>query len=146
MELLVGLDATVIIDDVYIADDTEEEHPEKLQLKQIPIWAISGELTGNPVIHPLLSVSYREKLKQIWPPSSGKVLQKTLCSYVRDHVTNYQKYAKFLYGCLKKRDEDKEDNSKNWVGQQWTKATPKGWRRWYKRWWDPEEPHNYKLG
>lgn len=36
MEVLVGLDATVYIDTVYIADDTEEEHPEKLQQKEMP--------------------------------------------------------------------------------------------------------------
>ncbi|KAE8277287.1 hypothetical protein D5F01_LYC24833 [Larimichthys crocea] len=47
------------------------------------------------------------------PPTdaSENDLQKILglCNYVRDHVPNYQKYAKPLYACLKKKGEESEE-------------------------------------
>ncbi|MEQ2210311.1 hypothetical protein XENOCAPTIV_011490, partial [Xenoophorus captivus] len=51
-----------------------------------------------------LSEGYREKLAQIQPPESENDLQKILglCNYVKDHVPNYQRYAKPLYACLEK--------------------------------------------
>ncbi|KAE8291465.1 hypothetical protein D5F01_LYC11073 [Larimichthys crocea] len=67
-----------------------------------------------------LSNGYREKLNQIRPPVLENDLQKLLglCNYVRHHVLNYQKYAKPLYACLKKKGEDsKKKAPKKWI---WT--------------------------
>lgn len=67
-----------------------------------------------------LSEGYREKLDQISPPTSENELQKILglCNYVRDHVPGYQRYAKPLYACLKKKQNGQSETSKkDWI---WT--------------------------
>ncbi|KAI3377338.1 hypothetical protein L3Q82_008541 [Scortum barcoo] len=120
MDVLKDLGATIYIDDVFIADDTEEEHLEKLQkvikrlteaglklnLKKCQFGQFEVTYLGFQVAADLgLSEGYKEKLEQITPPKSENDLQKILglCNYVRDHVPHYQKYAKPLYACLKKK-------------------------------------------
>ncbi|KAI3374035.1 hypothetical protein L3Q82_022598 [Scortum barcoo] len=120
MDVLKDLGATIYIDDVFIVDDTEEEHLEKLQkvvkrlteaglklnLKKCQFGQFEVTYLGFQVAADLgLSEGYKEKLEQITPPKSENDLQKILglCNYVRDHVPHYQKYAKPLYACLKKK-------------------------------------------
>ncbi|KAI3375384.1 hypothetical protein L3Q82_021867 [Scortum barcoo] len=133
MDVLKDLGATIYIDDVFIADDTEEEHLEKLQkvikrlteaglklnLKKCQFGQFEVTYLGFQVAADLgLSEGYKEKLEQITPPKSENDLQKILglCNYVRDHVPHYQKYAKPLYACLKKKKEDPEGQPQ----AQWT--------------------------
>uniref|UniRef100_A0AAQ5ZKW2 ribonuclease H n=1 Tax=Amphiprion ocellaris TaxID=80972 RepID=A0AAQ5ZKW2_AMPOC len=102
MDILQGLGATIYIDDVFIADDTEEEHLEKLQkiiekltaaglklnLKKCQFGQFQVNYLGFQVATDLgVSEGYREKLDQIRPPTSLKELQQILglCNYVRDH-------------------------------------------------------------
>lgn len=56
-------------------------------------------------------------LDQIWPITLEKDLQKVLAQlkYVRDCVSNYQKYGTPVYAYLKKTGADKENNNKDWV-------------------------------
>ncbi|KAI3365726.1 hypothetical protein L3Q82_000687 [Scortum barcoo] len=133
MDVLKDLGATIYIDDVFIADDTEEEHLEKLQkvikrlteaglklnLKKCQFGQFEVTYLGFQVATDLgLSEGYKKKLEQITPPKSENDLQKILglCNYVRDHVPHYQKYAKPLYACLKKKKEDPEGQPQ----AQWT--------------------------
>ncbi|KAI3376905.1 hypothetical protein L3Q82_000155 [Scortum barcoo] len=138
MDVLKDLGATIYIDDVFIVDDTEEEHLEKLQkvikrlteaglklnLKKCQFGQFEVTYLGFQVAADLgLSEGYKEKLEQITPPKSENDLQKILglCNYVRDHVPHYQKYAKPLYACLKKKKEDPEGQPQaqwTWTGQQ----------------------------
>ncbi|XP_014914825.1 endogenous retrovirus group K member 19 Pol protein-like [Poecilia latipinna] len=136
MEVLGDVGATVYIDDVFIADDTEEEHLErlrkvienltkaglKLNLKKCQFGQFQVNYLGFQVTSDLgLSDGYREKMMNIQPPQSENELQKILglCNYVRDHVPNYQKYAKPLYNCLKKSVENEGGGKRPWV---WTAA------------------------
>lgn len=119
MDILDGLEATVYIDDVFIADDTEEEHLEKLQkvierlhnaglklnLKKCQFGKHQVNYLGFQISDDLgLSEEYRKKVEQVEPPGSLNDLQKILglFNYVRDHVPGYQKYAKPLYAKLRK--------------------------------------------
>ncbi|KAM3582756.1 uncharacterized protein V6R79_016158 [Siganus canaliculatus] len=135
MDVLKDEGVTIYIDDVFIADDTEEEHLKKLQrvtekltaaglklnLKKCQFGQFKVTYLGFQVSTDLgLSEGYREKLEQITPPKSENDLQKILglCNYVRDHVPHYQKYAKPLYACLKKRQDDPEGQPQaqwNWT-------------------------------
>ncbi|KAI3374213.1 hypothetical protein L3Q82_005938 [Scortum barcoo] len=135
MDVLKDLGVTIYIDDVFIADDTEEEHLEKLQkvierltkaglklnLKKCQFGQFTVTYLGFQVATDLgLSEGYKKKLEQITPPKSENDLQKILglCNYVRDHVPHYQKYAKPLYACLKKKKEDPEGQPQaQWI---WT--------------------------
>ena len=135
MDILQDLGVTVYIDDVFFADDDEEEHLNRLQrvverlseaglklnLKKCQFGQFQVNYLGFQVATDLgLSDGYREKLKAIQPPASENDLQKILglCNYVRDHVPGYQKFAKPLYACLKKKDEELIGNMKrNWT---WT--------------------------
>lgn len=136
MDVLGDIGVTIYIDDVFIADDTEEEHLEKLQtvmerlskaglklnLKKCQFGQFQVTYLGFQVAADLgLSDGYREKLDQIRPPRSENDLQKILglCNYVRDHVPSYQKYAKPLYACLRKqeREEEDEQGTSDWA---WT--------------------------
>ncbi|KAM3583197.1 uncharacterized protein V6R79_015670 [Siganus canaliculatus] len=135
MDVLKDEGVTIYIDDVFIADDTEEEHLEKLQrvtekltaaglklnLKKCQFGQFKVTYLGFQVSTDLgLSEGYREKLEQITPPKSENDLQKILglCNYVRDHVPHYQRYAKPLYTCLKKRQDDPDGQPQvqwNWT-------------------------------
>ncbi|KAF0022147.1 hypothetical protein F2P81_025601 [Scophthalmus maximus] len=135
MDVLSGLGATVYIDDVFIADDTEEEHLERLQkvverisaaglklnLKKCQFGQFQVNYLGFQVAMDLgLSDGYREKINQITPPTTLNELQKILglCNYVRDHVPGYQQYAKPLYACLKTKEvlrNGKPDRNWNWT-------------------------------
>ncbi|KAI3365400.1 hypothetical protein L3Q82_010490 [Scortum barcoo] len=111
MDVLKDLGATIYIDDVFIADDTEEEHLEKLQkvikrlteaglklnLKKCQFGQFEVTYLGFQVAADLgLSEGYKEKLEQITPPKSENDLQKILglCNYVRDHVPQLPKICK----------------------------------------------------
>ncbi|KAE8283579.1 hypothetical protein D5F01_LYC18982 [Larimichthys crocea] len=131
-KVLKDLGVTIYIDDVFLADDTEEEHLQrlrqvverlteaglKLNLKKCQFGQFRVNYLGFQVAADLgLSDGYREKLNQVRPPASENDLQKILglCNYVRDHVPNYQKYAKPLYACLKKKGEESEEETpKKW--------------------------------
>lgn len=134
MDVLKDLGVTIYIDDVFFADDTEEEHLERLQqvverlteaglklnLKKCQFGQFQVNYLGFQVDADLgLSDGYREKLQQITPPTSENDLQKILglCNYVRDHVPSYQKYAKPLYACLKKKEGPEDGSPKKWI---WT--------------------------
>ncbi|KAE8284733.1 hypothetical protein D5F01_LYC16167 [Larimichthys crocea] len=132
MDVLKDLGVIIYIDDVFLADDTEEEHLQRLQqvverltdaglklnLKKCQFGQFRVNYLGFQVAADLgLSDGYREKLNQVRPPASENDLQKILglCNYVRDHVPNYQKYAKPLYACLKKKGEESgEETPKKW--------------------------------
>ncbi|KAE8299794.1 hypothetical protein D5F01_LYC02212 [Larimichthys crocea] len=132
MDVLKDLGVTIYIDDVFLADDTEEEHLQRLQqvverlteaglklnLKKCQFGQFRVNYLGFQVAADLgLSDGYREKLNQVRPPASENDLQKILglCNYVRDHVPNYQKYAKPLYACMKKKGEESgEETPKKW--------------------------------
>ncbi|KAE8278065.1 hypothetical protein D5F01_LYC23880 [Larimichthys crocea] len=132
MDVLKDLGVTIYIDDVFLADNTEEEHLQRLQqvverltdaglklnLKKCQFGQFRVNYLGFQVAADLgLSDGYREKLNQVRPPASENDLQKILglCNYVRDHVPNYQKYAKPLYACLKKKGEESvEETPKKW--------------------------------
>jgi len=111
MDVLEGLNATVYIDDVFIADDTEEEHLQrlkavveristaglKLNLKKCQFGQFQVNYLGFHVSADLgLADGYREKIERITPPGSILDLQCILglCNYVRDHVPSYQKPSK----------------------------------------------------
>ncbi|KAM3582740.1 uncharacterized protein V6R79_007992 [Siganus canaliculatus] len=135
MDVLKDEGVTIYIDDVFIADDTEEEHLEKLQrvtekltaaglklnLKKCQFGQFKVTYLGFQVSTDLgLSEGYKEKLEQITPPRSENDLQKILglCNYVRDHVPHYQRYAKPLYACLRKKQGDPEGQPQDqWI---WT--------------------------
>lgn len=133
MDVLEGLNVTIYIDDVFIADNTEEEHLEtlqqviqwitdaglKLNLKECQLGRFQVDYLGFQVSTDLgLSDRYKDKLAQITPPSSENDLQKIgLCNYVRDHVPYYQKYAKPLYTHLKKASTAQTVTSGRWT---WT--------------------------
>lgn len=87
MEILAALEVTVYIDDVFIADDTEDEHLDKLQmvveriiaaglklnLKKCQLGQFQVKYLGFQVSTDLgLSEGFREKLDQIRPPTSEK--------------------------------------------------------------------------
>ncbi|CAJ1070993.1 uncharacterized protein LOC116396347 [Xyrichtys novacula] len=131
--ILYGLGATIFISSVYITDDTEEEHLQRLQtitqrlreaglklnLGKCHFGQFQVDYLGFQVSTDLgISDRYWEKLEKISPPTSKKDLQKILgsCNYVRDHVPNYQKYAKPLYDRLKKTR-----GAQNWPWK-WTAA------------------------
>ena len=122
MEVLRDLDVTIYIDDVFIADDTEGEHLQrldeiiqrlssaglKLNLKKCQFGKFQVTYLGFQISEDLgLSDGYRSKIEQIIPPASIKDLQKILglCNYVRDHVPGYQKFARPLYARLRKTEE-----------------------------------------
>ena len=125
MDILGGIEASVYIDDVFIADDSEEEHLVKLQevvgrltkaglklnLKKCQLGKFEVNYLGFQVSTDLgLSDGYKEKLARIEPPKTRRDLQSALglCNYVRDHVEGYQKYARPLYARLKKDKNNKE--------------------------------------
>ncbi|KAI3352305.1 hypothetical protein L3Q82_005181 [Scortum barcoo] len=121
MDVLKDLGATIYIDDVFIAWMTQKKNTWrnckrwikrlteaglKLNLKKCQFGQFEVTYLGFQVAADLgLSEGYKEKLEQITPPKSENDLQKILglCNYVRDHVPHYQKYAKPLYACLKKK-------------------------------------------
>ncbi|KAK9517559.1 hypothetical protein VZT92_022919 [Zoarces viviparus] len=137
MDILDGLETTIYIDDVFIADDTEEDHLEKLRkvsdrltaaglklnLKKCQFGQFQVNYLGFQVSNDLgLSDGFRKKVEQIDPPTSLNELQKVLglCNYVRDHVPSYQKYARPLY--VKLRNEEPEGSHKKW---EWTATDQK---------------------
>ena len=107
IEVLSGFEVTIFIDNVFLTDDTEEEHLNRLQqvdriteaglklnLKKCQFGKFQVNYLGFQVSTDLgLSEGYREKLEQITPPASENVLQKILglCNYVRHYVPHYQK-------------------------------------------------------
>ncbi|KAG7254367.1 hypothetical protein CRUP_006921, partial [Coryphaenoides rupestris] len=122
MDVLDGLNATVYIDDVFIADDTEEDNLRrlkavverisevglKLNLRKCQFGQFQVNYLGFQVSTDLgLSDAYREKIERITPPTAVKELQRImgLCNYVQDHVPGYQKHPKPLYARLKKTEE-----------------------------------------
>lgn len=127
MKILDGLGVTVYIDDVYFADDDENEHLMrleevmtrlsraglKLNLKKCQLAKEEVNYLGFSVSSDLgLSNNYREKIAQITPPATRRELQSILglCNYVRDHVRGYQELAKPLYNKLRKSQELSDQN------------------------------------
>lgn len=113
MDILDGLGATVYIDDMFIADDAEEEHLDrlreviarltvtglKLNLKKCQFGQFQVNYLEFQVSTDLgLSEGFGEKLEQVQQSASLNDLQKIwgLRNYVRDHIPNYQKFAKLL--------------------------------------------------
>ncbi|XP_031726767.1 uncharacterized protein LOC116396347 [Anarrhichthys ocellatus] len=132
MDILDGLEATIYIANVFIADDMEKQHLERLKRVIERLTAAGLKLNlmkcqfGQHQVNYLgfqvstgleLSDEYREKVERIKPPASLYELQKVLglCNYVRDHVPSYQRYARPLCARLKKKEPEEARQLWEWT-------------------------------
>ncbi|KAK9535471.1 hypothetical protein VZT92_007850 [Zoarces viviparus] len=132
MDILDGLEATIYIGDVFIADDMEKQHLGRLKrvIERLTAAGLKLNLTkcqfGQHQVNYLgfqvstgleLSDEYRKKVERIKPPASLYELRKVLglCNYVRDHVPSYQRYARPLYARLKKKEPEEARQLWEWT-------------------------------